>query len=91
MRDGGDTVARGADQAPPRQRADRALHGALRQAGRRHDVAVAGANRRPAAGRAIPEMQVDEERRRLPIVQDEIGHQRLEHVGVEPELLHGPL
>src|SRR5262245_58163838 len=36
--------------------------------------------------RAIPQLEIDEERRRLMIVEHEIWHQRVHHVRVDPEL-----
>jgi len=48
---------------------------ALRQAGRRRHVAMAGLRRRAPAGRQIPEIQIDQKRRRPAVVQHEIGQQ----------------
>jgi hypothetical protein len=89
LRHGGDPITRRSKQPTPDERAYRGLHGALGQAGCADDVLMARSQRRRSSGRPVPEMQIDEECRRPAIVQHEVGHQRVHHVRVESELLHG--
>jgi len=68
------------------------LHAALREAGSVGDVSEAGGGLTTAWLAALrPEIEIDEQRRRPLVVPDEIGHERVDDVAIEAELVHGGL
>jgi hypothetical protein len=77
-------------QAPPREHAEGRLHRALGEPGSFGDLPEAESHAPLShAGAPIPEEQVDDERRRLPVVPDEVGHQGPDNVAVDGEAGHG--
>jgi hypothetical protein len=86
-RHGRDASPRDTDQPALHQPRKRALHGALR-ARCLGDVAERHLRRRAAAAvREPPEEQIDEKRGRLPVVTDQVRHQRIEDVVIDGDVL----
>ena len=77
-------IARGVDQLAPAQVLERGLHGAFRKPGRIRECAQACRDRFPFIPRALTvKIQIDEVRRRLAVVPDDIAHQDVDDVVVD--------
>ena len=76
-------IAFGREELTTLQRGERGLHGALRQAGVVGQFAQAPGHRAPILSDGLTiEPDVDEKRRRLLVVSDEIAQQDIEHIVV---------
>ncbi len=80
--------ARRGDQAAARQPANRRLDGTLGEARLLGELPMADPDLGPAPGAdAPPEGQVHEKRGGRPVVADQVGHQAVENVAVEPDYI----
>jgi len=76
------------DEPTLREPAHRCLHGSLRQPGAVGDHLMARASGPATSPRAPPEIEVDDEGRRAPIVADQIGHERVDDVEIDGDAFH---
>ena len=82
-------LARRTYQVAPLEVLEGGLYAALREAGSVGHQAQARHGRARAAARLAPEVQVDQERGRSPIVTDQVGHERIENIAIDADAIRG--
>src|SRR5688500_18909753 len=89
LRNGCRSVASRRNKMSPCQHDERRLRGALRQSWSFRDPAEPHGHVSLAPGTgSLPQKEIHDERRRLSVMPDEVGHQRADDIPVEGETCH---